>query len=108
MDHDDEIDPVLRKLLRHWSSPTPNRLVEMRLRETFRRSRARKRARVQVVLALAACLALAAAARLYIAKVQGPLRTPPSWVVTSISLNGFEPVRRPKLLRVVVNEGRTP
>ena len=58
------------------------------------------------MFALAACLTLAAAARVYITKVHVPALTPSSSVVTSIRLDGFEPVLRPKLLRM--NEGRTP
>lgn len=106
----DRKDELLGGLLGHLRTPAPPPTLEARLRTTFREYRARRvvRARAWVVLGLAAAVVLAAADALYVARVSTPRTASgaPRPVVTSLSLEGFQPVVRPKLVRL--QEGGKP
>lgn len=100
----DRRDELLGGLLRHLRTPAPPSALEARLRMTFRGCRAKRvaRARAGAVVGLAVAVVLAAAGALYVARVSTPrmARGASRPVVTPLSLEGFEPVFRPKLVRL--------
>lgn len=106
----DRENELLRGLLGHLGTPAPPPMVEARLRTTFREWRARRvaHARGWALLGLAAAMVLAAAHALYVARVSRPRMVGGASkpVVTPLSLEGFEPIFRPKLVRL--NEGGRP
>ncbi len=99
----DRRDELLVGLLGHLRTPPPPPTLEARLRMAFRECRARRvaRARAWALVGLAVAVALAAAGALYVARVSTPRMAGGASkpVVTRLSLEGFEPVFRPKLVR---------
>lgn len=106
----DRKDELLGGLLGHLRTPAPPPTLEARLRMTFRKYRAKRvaRARAWAVVGLAGAVVLAAAGAFYIGRVSTPQMAggPSKAVVTPLSLEGFEPVVRPKLVRL--KEGERP
>jgi hypothetical protein len=100
----DRRDERLGELLGHLRTPAPPPTLEARLRVTFRECGAKRvaPARAWAVIGLAAALVLAAAGVLYVARVSTPRMAGGASkpVVTPLSLEGFEPVLRPKLARL--------
>jgi hypothetical protein len=100
----DRRDELLGELLVYLRTPAPPPTLEARLRMTFRECRARRvaPARARAVIGLAAAMVLAAVGVLYVARVSTPRMAggPSKPVVTPLSLEGFEPVLRPKLARL--------
>ncbi len=105
----DRRDEWLGGWLGHLRTPPPSPTLEARLRITFRKWRAGRvaRARAWAVVGLAAAVAMAAAGGLYVRRFSiSPMPVASKPVVTPMSLEGFELVVRPKLVRL--NAGERP
>ncbi len=96
----EEKDLQVSEWLRHLQAPPVSPAVEASLRASLRNRQRRRavRARAWVVLGLAAALALAAIALVVRRGVRGPAPVEAAEpAVTAASLEGYEPVLRPRL-----------
>ena len=96
----EEKDPQVSEWLRRLQAPPASPAAEARLRASFRKRQRRRavRARAWVALGMAAALALVATALVVRrgARGEAPLEASKP-AVTAASLEGYEPVRRPRL-----------
>jgi len=97
---DDDLDRLIRELPR----PEPSAELEARVRRTYREraTRRRPRPRLWSLIEVAAAVLLATA-RVVLRPSESTSRGPvarSNSAVTTLSLEGFQPVHRPKLVRI--------